>query len=143
MQFSPAIIRGLSVIEFPRPILSCRIHDTWDYLKLKVPRQDGNQIAGPSRDGVNITIEGEIGSLSGTLKLSEADMLDAAEILREALHVDNDSGYELGLFKDASGNRRVFHDCFTNRLEIDFSNPSLFSYSVTIHASNPKLHGAE
>ncbi|HWL09532.1 MAG TPA: hypothetical protein VNQ76_14075 [Planctomicrobium sp.] len=140
MHFSPAILRGLNVIEFPRPVISCRLHDSWDYLKLKVPRQDGDQVAGTSRDGVDISLEGEFGSVSGSLKLSEEAMLNAMEELRTALHVENEEGYSLALFKSSSGDRRYFQNCLTTRFEVDFSNPSLFSYTVVIHASNPVLY---
>jgi len=143
MQLAPAILRGLDQIDFPRPILICRLHDSWDYLKLKVPRQDGDQISGASRDGVDISIEGQFGTHSGELTLSEAEMLAAVDLLRDALHSSDETGFELVLFQAASGAWRSFRQCQTTRFEVDFSNPSLFSYSASIHAADPVLHGAD
>ncbi|SFH68430.1 hypothetical protein [Planctomicrobium piriforme] len=141
LQFAPAIVRDLDVVEFPRPILTCRLHDSWDFLKLKVPRRDGDQVAGPSRDGVDVTIEGQIGSLSGELKLSEAEMLSAVEELRAALHVADEEGFALALFQDDEGGRRYFQQCLTTRFDVDFSNPRIYSYAASIHASDPVLYG--
>ncbi|WP_437194555.1 hypothetical protein [Planctomicrobium sp. SH527] len=140
-QFAPAIVRDLDLIPFPRPILSCQVHDSWDYLKMKVPNRDGNEISGISQDGVSISIEGQIGSVSGSLKLSEAEMLSAAETLREALNASGETGYVLSLFNDDADNRRYFQNCLTTRFEIDFSNPAIYSYSVSIFAADPTLYG--
>ncbi len=140
--FAPAVIRGDASFEFPRPILACRLHDSWDYLKLKVPRQEGDQITGMSRDGVDISIEGQFGSMGGSITLSEEEMLEAVDQLRQALHVEGDDDFELALFQDANGNVRSFRQCVTTRLDVDFSNPSLFTYSAVIHAADPVLLGS-
>jgi hypothetical protein len=140
IQFIPTIFHGETAIEFPRPVTVCRIHDSWDFLKLKVPRLDGEQIAGPSRDGVNIVIEGQIGSLSGELKLSEEEMLSAVEALRTALHTESDQGFALALYRDDLENYRYFKQCVTSRFDVDLSNQRIYSYAVSIHAADPRLH---
>ncbi|WP_437225288.1 hypothetical protein SH661x_003999 [Planctomicrobium sp. SH661] len=139
MQFAPAILLSDSIVELPRPILICRVHDSWDFLKLKVPRQDGNRIAGPSRDGADITIEGQIGSQSGNVKLSEVTMLETVELLRSALHTSDDDGFSLALYRDGDSNFRYFRQCVTTRLEIDLSSQHLYSYALSIHAADPVL----
>lgn len=140
-QFAPAIVRDLDVTPFPRPILSCLVHDNWDYLKMKIPNRAGNEISGVSQDGVSISIKGQIGSVSGSLKLTESEMLTAAEALRDALNASGETGYVLSLFEDELENRRYFQNCLTTRLEIDFSNPAIYSYSVSIFAADPTLYG--
>jgi len=140
LQFAPAILQGDLVIEFPRPIVVCRIHDSWDFLKLKVPRQDGDQLAGPSRDGVEITIEGQIGTHSGELKLTEERMLEAIDVLRAALHTTDDSGFSLALYQMNAGNYRYFRKCLTSRFDFDLSSQHIYTYAVSIHAADPTLH---
>jgi hypothetical protein len=140
LEFRPAIIRDDAIIELPRPILACRIHDSWDFLKMKVPLQDGNQLAGPSRDGVDISIDGQIGAYSGELKLTEGAMLDALLALRSALHVTDAEGYLFALFATPDHSQaRYFRRCLTSRFDVDFSNPRLYAYSVAIHAADPVL----
>ena len=75
LEFLPTIIRDDQLLELPRPVSICRMHDSWDYLKLKVPRQEGDQISGTSRDGVDIVLEGQVGTQGGELKLSEQRIL--------------------------------------------------------------------
>jgi len=140
LQFIPAILRGSQIVEFPRPILACRVHDSWDFLKLKVPRQDGDQLAGPSRGGVEIAIEGQVGSQTGELKLSEERMLEALETLRAALHSGEDAGFSLALYQSGPGAFRYFRKCLTSRFDFDLSSPRLYSYAVSIHAADPTLH---
>lgn len=140
LQFIPAILKGSDVIEFPRPILVCRVHDSWDFLKLKIPRQDGELLAGSSRDGVDITIEGQVGSHTGELKLSEELMLETLETLRAALHSSEDSGYSLALYQSGSDEYRYFRRCLTSRFDFDLSSQRIYSYAVSIHAADPMLH---
>lgn len=140
LQFAPALLHGEAVIDFPRPIVVCRLHDSWDFLKLKVPRQDGDQLAGPSRDGVEITLEGQIGTHSGELKLSEETMLATIETLRTALHSADDSGYVLALYRTGDAGYRYFRRCLTSRFDVDFSNQRIYAYAVSIHAADPVLY---
>lgn len=141
LNFHPAIIRDDVQVDLPRPVLVCRLHDSWDFLKLKVPLRDGDQLSGPSRDGVEITIEGQIGQHSGSLKLSEETMLEVVQTLRNALHVQRDEGYLLSLFRDDEQTRFCFfRNCLTSRLDIDFSNQRIFSYAISIHAADPVFY---
>lgn len=137
----PGIVRDGSLTELPRPIVSCRLHDAWDFQKLKVPRQDGDIIAGTSQDGVEIRIEGQIGSVSGELKLSEEQMFEAVEELRAALQpVPDEAGYELVLFRSSEGEARSLRHCTTIRLDVDFSSRHLFAYTLAIHAADPVIY---
>ncbi|WP_437186945.1 hypothetical protein SH668x_000316 [Planctomicrobium sp. SH668] len=109
-------------------------------MKLKVPRQDGDHLAGASRDGVNISLEGQIGSHAGELKVAESSMLECVDLLREALRSTDERGFFLGMFRDEEGIYRYFQRCFTNSFDVDFSNPRIYSYSVVIHAGDPVLY---
>ena len=141
LKFHPAIARGLTIVEFPHPVLVFRIRDAWDYEKMKVPLRDGDQIVGHSRQGVDIAIEGQIGQHSGALKLSEPDMLATLDTLRDALDVNPISGtYSLVLFDDdASADHRYFKTCTTTKFEFDLSNQHLYSFAALIHAADPTL----
>jgi hypothetical protein len=141
IHFAPAILRDDSLVEFPRPLTVCRIHDSWDFMKMKVPLQDGEQIAGPSRDGVDVILEGQLGSHAGELTLTETTMLETLLTLREALHVTGEKTFELILFQDEFGSAaRSLRRCLANRFDIDFSNPHVYAYSVSIHAADPVLY---
>lgn len=140
--FHPAIARNSSLLELPHPILVFRIRDAWDFEKMKVPLRDGDQLAGHSREGTEIAIEGQIGQHSGNLKLTEPDMLATLEVMREALTVNETVGsFSLVLFEDATNNdHRYFKSCTTTRFEFDLSNQHLYSFNVMIHAADPHLY---
>ena len=139
--FHPFICRDGVLTELPRPILTCRLHDTWDFQKYKVPMLDGEIVTGCSQDGVEIRIEGQIGTLSGTPQLSEQAMFAAVESLRSAAQpLPNSDCFLLALFQTDNGNHRYFRNCTAHRLDIDFSDKHIFSYSLAIHAADPVIH---
>jgi len=140
--FKPAIYQNASFYELPRPVPVVRMRDAWDAGRFKVPLADGDTLTGHSRQGVDISIEGQIGSQSGTLKISEGDMLQEAETLRDRLDVASDAEkFELFLYHDsASGTYRKFKTCSTVQFEIDLSNQNLFTYSMVVHAEDPVLY---
>jgi hypothetical protein len=140
--FKPAIYKNSVLYELPRPVPVVRMRDAWDAGRFKVPLADGDALVGHSRQGVEISIEGQIGSQSGTLKTSEGDILQAAELLRERLDVSSDAEkFELFLYHDtASGTYRKFKICSTVQFEIDLSNQNLFTYSMVVHAEDPVLY---
>ena len=142
LEFRPAIARPASLIEFPRPILTLRVLDSWDFETMKVPLRDGDQIKGHSRDGVAISLEGQIGSHSGALKLSEPEMLATLDTIRDAVDVSQNSGqYSLILYEEPQSSQyRYFQSCTTSRFEFDLSVQNLYTYAVTIHASDPEFY---
>jgi len=60
-----------------------------DFEKFKTPLADGDVVTGHSRNGVDLQVEGEFGSVAGTLKIDEPTMLQAVMTLRGLLHVDS------------------------------------------------------
>lgn len=139
--FRPAVLRGSTRLDLPRPVLVCRLHDSWDYLKLKVPLRAGEQVSGPSQDGVRISLEGQIGSQAGALKLREEEMLEALLALRGVLHVEGSDFYVLSLYEEEGGSRaRYFRQCVTDRFDVDLSNQRLYSYAISIRATDPVLY---
>jgi len=141
-RFKPAIYRNSVLFEFPRPVPVLKIQESWDVERFKVPLQDGDRWVGHSRNGVEIALQGQVGSQAGSLKLTEDDMFAAIEALRSALHVGaDDDRYDFYLFHDdASTTYRSFRSCSTVRLDYDLSNEKLYTYSVVIHAEDPVLY---
>ena len=141
-QFKPTIDNGTILHELPRPILRFHVQDGWDFEQFKVPLKDGDTLVGHSQQGIDISIEGQIGTQSGTLKLTEAEMFDALESLRSVVDVaDSNSKYDLFLYYDvASSTYRKYKSCSTVRFEYDLSEKNLFTYSLTIHAEDPVIY---
>lgn len=142
LTFHPAIWRSPSLFALPRPVVSVRIQDTWDVDRFKVPLLDGDTLLGHSRNGVDVSLEGQIGSRDGTLLLDEPAMFAALEDLRAALDVQGtDDSYELVLYHDPETETyRALRDCSTVRFEYDLSDKHLFTYAVVIHASDPVMY---
>lgn len=142
--FKPSLWRDGLLYELPRPITSLRIQDAWDYARFKVPLRNGDAIAGPSRNGVDVALEGQCGSRSGALTLDEAAMFAALEELRARLHVnDSSAAFEFFLYHDpATSTYRSLRNCLATRFEYDLSDPHLFTYSLVIHAADATIHSA-
>lgn len=139
--FRPAIWKGGVLTGLPRPVTGLRLQDSWDYERFKTPLADGDHLAGQSRNGVDILIEGQVGTVASVVKIDEPAMLSAITSLRNLLDVDDADGrYTLILYHDSSaGLYRVLRKCTTVRFESDLSDKRLFTYSVVIHASDPVL----
>lgn len=139
--FRPTIVRPATTFELPRPVMSVRIQDSFDYSKLKSPRTPGDMIVGHTSSGVDISLEGQFGSHAGTPQLSEEQMFLTLESLRQAVRSSTpEDRYRLFLYFDPeSSTYRSFRDCVTVRFEYDLSKPRLFTYSLVVHASDPTL----
>jgi hypothetical protein len=140
--FKPAIWRNDTLYELPRPIVAVRVQDTWDFEQFKVLLRDGVDVAGRSQNGVDISIEGQIGTQAGALQADEAAMFAALESLRSALGVSSpEATYELFLYHDSgTSTYRSFRACTTVRFEYDLSDKALFTYAVVVHAADPVIH---
>jgi len=140
--FRPAIVRGDTVYELPRPLPQLKLVDTWDSAQFKVPLRDGETHQGHSRNGVDITLAGMVVSHDGALQLNEQAMFETLEGLRAALHVGGEAArYRLFLYFDAETETyRHFRDCSTLQFEYDLSDPARFRYELRIHADDPTLY---
>lgn len=140
--FKPAILRNAVLYELPRPVVRVRIRDAWDFEQFKVPLADGDFVVGHSRQGVEIALDGQIGTQAGALKATEEAMFAELEQLRSKLSVDSPADeYLFFLYHDAaSGTYRHFKRCTTAQFEYDISDPHLFAYSVVIHAEDPVIY---
>lgn len=138
--FKPAIGRGTSVFELPRPVPVLRIQDSWDGESYKVPLLDGEERVGISRQGPRIILEGQFGSASGSLTVNEEEMFTKWLELR----TQSDAGtspFEFFIYFDSgSGVYRKLKDCSTLRLECDLSRMQLFEYSMVIQADDPTIY---
>ena len=143
-RFKPAVWDGGVLYELPRPVTAVRVQDSWDFVRFKVPLATGDALAGRSANGVDIAIEGEIGTQAGALKAGEESMFAAIETLRTALAADDpEATYELFLYHDVSTSTyRSFRSCTTVRFECDLSESKLFVYSALIHASDPTIYSS-
>ena len=142
--FQPALWRDGALYELPRPITSLRVQDAWDYARFKVPLQDGDWAAGHSSSGVDIALEGRVGSHSGALQLAEAEMFQTLEQLRTQLQPPSPGAtYEFFLYHDPlTGTFRSLRRCHTVRFEFDLTDPHLFTYSAVIHAGDSRIYTA-
>jgi len=145
LEFYPAIYRSDGLFELPRPVRVMRFQDGWDFEQLKVPLRDGDRLVGHSTQGVEITLEGEIGSRSGDLKLTEEEMLNDIFSLRERLDVNSDSEkYSFIFYRDVSaGTYRRFKSCSTVQFDYDMSSPVIHTYSLRIHAEDSRLYQSD
>lgn len=139
--FRPAIYDSGGFYELPRPVTRLRVRDGWDYAEFKVPLLDGDFRVGGSRDGVDISVEGRVGTQGGVLLADEGAMFAAADELRGRLDGPASGGFEFFIYYDAgSGTYRKFKSCTTTRLETDLSEASLFTFSLAVHAEDPVIY---
>lgn len=140
--FQPAISLDGERFELPRPVTKLVIDDEWDFQRFKVPLKAGDQLAGFSRQGVEIVLAGQLGTQAGELTASEEEMFAVLEELRSALHVGDESQkYSFYLYYDESTETfRRFQNCSTVRFTYDLSDVHLFGYSLVIHADDPVLY---
>ena len=140
--FAPSLVFGSRLVPLPRPIMQIRIQDTWDAARFKVPHRDGSLWAGRSRDGVEISIRGQLGRDADGVLLSERAMFESIEAVRDELHLNHpDQQYGLALFVDSNRTESVrgFRACSTVKLEVDLSERAIYGYTLLIHASDPTL----
>jgi len=134
----PALWRGEELFEFPRPVPRVRIHETWDAAKFKVPLVDGDTLSGGSRNGVDITLTGQIVSDTADPLV----LLESLAELRAALHVTGDDAKAwLFVYRDADAEiYRHFRGCSTVRFEYDLIDGLAIQYEAVIHADDPTLY---
>ncbi|MDA0833443.1 MAG: hypothetical protein O2955_04770 [Planctomycetota bacterium] len=140
--FQPAVSLAGERYELPRPVTKLVIEDVWDVQRFKVPLKAGDQLAGHSQNGVEITLTGQFGTRAGELTASEEEMFAALEELRTALHVGDElQKYSLYIYYDElTETYRRFQHCSTIRFAYDLSDVHLFGYSLVIHAEDPVLY---
>lgn len=140
--WKPAIFDASGLYRLPRPVTSLSWQDSWDFVPLKVLLAEGDELAGLSRGGIEIRIEGQIGSQAGSLKLTEQDMFTTLETLRSRVNVLSAAAkYEFFIYHDdTSSTYRKFKSATTVQFECDLSDVHLFTYTVSIHADDPTLY---
>jgi hypothetical protein len=140
--FQPAVEREGEVYELPRPVWNLLIKDTWDSERFKTLLVDGDTVVGSTRNGVEISFMGEIGSASGGAVMTPAELFSDLIELRTQLHVGaDDAKFRFYLYRDeASGTYRYFESCTTAKLETELSNLAAFKYRLWIHADDPTIY---
>lgn len=140
--WKPALFDASGLYLLPRPVTSLSWQDSWDFDPLKVLLAEGDELAGLSRGGIEIRIEGQIGSQDGSLKLTEQEMFTTLETLRSRVNASSDAAkYEFFIYHDdASSTYRKLKSATTVQFECDLSDVHLFTYTVSIHADDPTLY---
>lgn len=140
----PLIERDGTLYELPRPAWVVSLRDTWDGERFKTLLLDGDTVVGTTRNGVEITLRGELGAPPDGSAWTPAQIFAALAELRTQLHVGPDGvKYRLWLDRDpGTGAGWYFSSCSTLRLETDVSNAAAVSYRVVVHAENPEMTAA-
>lgn len=142
LRFQPAIVRGEDVYQLPRPVTQVALKETWDSERFKTLLVDGDTTVGSTRNGVEITVTGSIGSLDAET-FTPVEMFAALAELRAQVHAgpDEEDKYRFDIYRDAgSATTRYFQSCSTVRLETDVSNAAAFRYRLVIHADDPQIY---
>jgi hypothetical protein len=144
LMFHPSIFRNGQFHALPQPVLSVRIHDTWDFAQFKVPLAVGETLAGHSQNGAVVQIEGRTSGHTGGPQTREAAMWNEIAALRAVLNVASaDEKYDLFLYRDdGSAEYRYFKFCTTLRFDYDLADKNGFGYSIAVHAEDPAIHTA-
>ncbi len=140
LQFNPTILKQGVYHELPGPITKLQIQDRWDFSRYKVLLEEGDGVAGVSRNGVDITIAGQVAAQNGLLLLQESEMFAEIEQLRLLLDTSSDTKFSFFLYRDdATSTYRYFQDCTVSRFQYNLTRADLYAYSILIHAENPVL----
>lgn len=141
VQFRPKIGRGEEIYELPRPVSLVGLKETWDAERFKTLLVDGDTSVGSTRNGVDITVSGVIGSTESAL-MTPAELFAALADLREQVHVGpDDVKYRFFLLHDADASLyQFFQACSTVRLETDFRHMTAIQYRLVIHADDPMIY---
>ncbi|MCG6154902.1 hypothetical protein [Rubinisphaera margarita] len=140
--FRPAILKAGTFHALPQPITKVQIQESWDFERYKVLLEDGDGTVGRSRNGVDITLHGEVARVGDQLLLSEVEMLAALEDLRAVFHADGDASFSVYLYRDEGDeSSRYFQECSVTRFVYDLTRPELYVYSLVLHADDPVLRG--
>ncbi len=140
MVFRPSVRKGGEFFGLPGPISKFQVQDAWDYERYKVLLEAGDGTVGISRNGVDITIQGEVGSVDGEPMLSEVEMLETLEALRSALDATDEELLDFFIYRDDEAEEyRYFRQCSVSRFRYELSRPELYEYSLILHADDPVM----
>lgn len=141
VQFQPKIGRGEDIYALPRPVSLVGLKETWDAERFKTLLVDGDTSVGSTRNGVDLTVTGVIGSTEAT-PMTPAELFAALAQLRDQVHVGpDDAKFRFFLLHDADASLyQFFQACSTVRLETDFTHTTTIRYRLVIHADDPMIY---
>ena len=144
LQFQPVIERDGELYDLPRPVFDISLKDTWDSERFKTLLFDGDTVVGSTRNGVDFSVTGEIGSPPDASPLTSGELFAALLELQTKLHVGpDDAKYRFYFIRDAETSMyRYVQSCTTVRMETDLSNVAAFRYRIEIHAEDPTIYAA-
>lgn len=146
MKWKPAIYKGSTLYELPRPVPALTIKDGWDMREAKVPLSDRTFVNGVSKNGVTIVVGGliAINGETGVQLCAETDRLAAYVEMRSALDVSDDTErFEFFVCHDAGTSYyKKFKSCVCKELTVDLGDESRtdWPYTLTILAEDPVLY---
>ena len=144
-KWKPAIYKGGTLTELPRPVLSLEIQDSWDFRTSKVPLDDGETLDGHTFNGPVISVSFQMAKQAGVQKLTEVEMFDLYKSFRDTVNVDTDADkYEFFIYHDTtgSGTYRKFKKCAPIEYSCSFGDDvnALFVASLTVKAEDPVIY---
>lgn len=107
----------------------------------KVPLLDGEFTSGHSQNGLEITINGELAQQENNLLLTELQMIDAMNQLRELIHTSHtDTPLTVFLIYDPiDSNYRYFENCSASKITFDLTSPHVYTYQLSLLIDTPTL----
>lgn len=143
VRFRPKIGRGDALYDLPQPVSLMALNETWDGERFKTLLVDGDTSVGTTRNGVEITVSGVIGSTEAS-PMTTTELFAALAELREQVHVGpNEEKYRFFLLHDAEASLyQYFQSCTTIRLETDFKQVTAIRYRLVLHADDPVIYAS-
>lgn len=148
--WNPAIYSNGSMYFLPRPVLRFQVGDEWNVDRQKVPKKQGEQIVGHSKNAVKISVSGLFGVIGprGTsepeLLISEGLMYPQYELLRARCDISSEATkFELFKYYDPySGTYRKYKSVSVLNLSADLGDNDriTFPYSIDFIADDPVIY---
>lgn len=140
----PSIYKNSAWTILPRPIIKFSFPTTWKFDKQTVPLKDGCITYGHAIDSDQIVIQGFIGNVDGTHKISEEEMFGVLESLRTALDVGSRSDlYELFIYYDEDEDTyRKLKNVVTVGFDVDMGDADrvIWPYSIVMEAEDRVIY---
>lgn len=142
LTWKPALYDGTNLFLLPRPVTVCRIRQTFDFGRYKVPLENREHAAGRSANGLEIHLEGQALKSGSAVQQDEKAMFNRlADIQHRITPDDGDVNFQLFLYHDTAENEyRSVKACQAERFEFEISDHFAFRYVLDVFAADPNLY---
>jgi hypothetical protein len=143
--WEPAIYKGGTLFELPKPVKSLVVKHGWHFETTKVPLADGQFTDGHSKQGVSIFVQGELGSEVGVGNLTTAQLqferLEAWTTRLDVVSAGTDK-YEFVIWNDKSSVYRKYKDvsCVDLTFDIGDDKHVIHPYTINLFAEDPTIY---